>query len=123
MGKETQQQQVALNLLSEGTEIVGDLIAVNDIRIDGKLKGKIETKGRLVIGPAAKVEGEVNSPGVDVLGTLQGNIVSSGTVSLRSKAVMTGTIKTAYIVIESGAVFNGECQIQRDANQKTPTRG
>ena len=123
MGKETQQQQVALNLLSEGTEIVGDLIAVNDIRIDGKLKGKIETKGRLVIGPAAKVEGEVNSPGVDVLGTLQGNIVSSGTVSLRSKAVVTGTIKTAYIVIESGAVFNGECQIQRDANQKTPTRG
>ena len=123
MGKETQQQQVALNLLSEGTEIVGDLIAVNDIRIDGKLKGKIETKGRLVIGPAAKVEGEVTSPGVDVLGTLQGNIVSSGTVSLRSKAVVTGTIKTAYIVIESGAVFNGECQIQRDANQKTSTRG
>lgn len=102
---------------------MGDLIAVNDIRIDGKLKGKIETKGRLVIGPAAKVEGEVTSPGVDVLGTLQGNIVSSGTVSLRSKAVVTGTIKTAYIVIESGAVFNGECQIQRDANQKTPTRG
>ena len=42
MGKETQQQQVALNLLSEGTEIVGDLTAVNDIRFDGIIKGKIE---------------------------------------------------------------------------------
>ena len=85
---------------------------------DGIIKGKIETKGRLVIGPSAKVEGEVTSPSVDILGALQGKVISSGTVSLRSKAVVTGTIKAAYIVIESGAVFNGECCIQRKVNQK-----
>ena len=55
MGKEVQ-QQIALNLLSEGTQITGDLHASNDIRIDGELKGKIFTKGRLVIGQMAKVE-------------------------------------------------------------------
>ena len=53
MGKEVQ-QQIALNLLSEGTQITGDLHASNDIRIDGELKGKIFTKGRLVIGQMAK---------------------------------------------------------------------
>ena len=84
MGKEVQ-QQIALNLLSEGTQITGDLHASNDIRIDGELKGKIFTKGRLVIGQMAKVE---------------------------------GTIKAAYIAIESGAVFNGECHIQREVQQK-----
>ena len=77
MGKEVQ-QQIALNLLSEGTQITGDLHASNDIRIDGELKGKIFTKGRLVIGQMAKVEGEVNSPNVDILGTMEGNIVSTG---------------------------------------------
>ena len=82
------------------------------------LKGKIFTKGRLVIGQMAKVEGEVNSPNVDILGTMEGNIVSTGTVSLRAKAVFTGTIKAAYIAIESGAVFNGECHIQREVQQK-----
>ena len=66
----------------------------------------------------AKVEGEVNSPNVDILGTMEGNIVSTGTVSLRAKSVFTGTIKAAYIAIESGAVFNGECHIQRDVQQK-----
>ena len=76
MGKEVQ-QQIALNLLSEGTQITGDLHASNDIRIDGELKGKIFTKGRLVIGQMAKVEGEVNSPNVDILGTMEGNIVST----------------------------------------------
>ena len=43
MGKEVQ-QQIALNLLSEGTQITGDLHASNDIRIDGELKGKISRK-------------------------------------------------------------------------------
>ena len=62
MGKEVQ-QQIALNLLSEGTQITGDLHASNDIRIDGELKGKIFTKGRLVIGQMAKVEGEVRNHG------------------------------------------------------------
>ena len=108
MGKEVQ-QQIALNLLSEGTQITGDLHASNDIRIDGELKGKIFTKGRLVIGQMAKVEGEVNSPNVDILGTMEGNIVST---------VFSGTIKAAYIAIESGAVFNGECHIQREVQQK-----
>ena len=115
MGKEVQ-QQIALNLLSEGTQITGDLHASNDIRIDGELKGKIFTKGRLVIGQMAKVEGEVNSPNVDILGPMEGNIGSTGT--LRAKAVFTGTIKAAYIAIESGAVFNGECHIQREVQQK-----
>ena len=54
----------------------------------------------------------------DILGTMEGNIVSTGTVSLRAKSVFTGTIKAAYIAIESGAVFNGECHIQREVQQK-----
>ena len=117
MGKEVQ-QQIALNLLSEGTQITGDLHASNDIRIDGELKGKIFTKGRLVIGQMAKVEGDVNSSSVDILGTMEGDIESTGTVSLRSKAIFTGTIKASYIAIEAGAIFNGECHIQREVQQK-----
>ena len=117
MGKEVQ-QQVALNLLSEGTSIEGDLHAKNDIRVDGTIKGKINTTGRLVIGPTAKVEGEINSPSVDILGNVQGNILSLGTVSLRAKSTFVGTIKAAYIMIDSGAVFNGECRIEREVHQK-----
>ena len=81
MGKEVQ-QQIALNLLSEGTQITGDLHASNDIRIDGELKGKIFTKGRLVIGQMAKVEGEVNSPNVDILGTMDGDCFLEGKVGI-----------------------------------------
>ncbi|MDR1272986.1 MAG: polymer-forming cytoskeletal protein [Odoribacteraceae bacterium] len=112
MGKEI--QQVALNLLSEGTQIVGDILATNDIRIDGTIKGNIKTSGRVVIGPTAKVEGNIESPGVDLIGLMQGNITSSGLVSLREKSMFLGNITTVQVAIEAGAIFNGECHIAQE---------
>jgi cytoskeletal protein CcmA (bactofilin family) len=109
MGKEV--QQVALNLLSEGTQIVGDIFAMDDIRVDGTIKGNIKTSGRVVVGPTAKVEGNIESPGVDLIGMVQGNIISSGLVSLREKSTFLGNITTHRIAIEAGAVFNGECRV------------
>ena len=38
-----------VNLLCEGTVIVGDIKTKNDIRVDGMIKGKIITTGRLVV--------------------------------------------------------------------------
>ena len=46
-----------VNLLCEGTMIIGDIKTKNDIRIDGIIKGKIITSGRLVIGNTAKGDG------------------------------------------------------------------
>ncbi|MDR0766013.1 MAG: polymer-forming cytoskeletal protein [Odoribacteraceae bacterium] len=112
MGKEI--QQVALNLLSEGTHIEGDISATNDIRVDGVIKGNIKTSGRVVVGPTAKVEGNIESPGVDLIGLMQGNIISSGLVLLREKSAFTGNITTSQIAIEAGATFNGECRIVQE---------
>ena len=44
-------QNQAINIISEGTNIKGNILAAGDIRIDGTLIGNIEAKGRLVIGP------------------------------------------------------------------------
>jgi cytoskeletal protein CcmA (bactofilin family) len=121
MGKEV--QQVALNLLSEGTEIVGDILASNDIRIDGTIRGNIKTSGRVVVGPTAKVEGNIDSPGVDLIGLMQGNIISSGLVSLREKSMFLGNITTAQVAIEAGAIFNGECHIVQEHDGKAKNNG
>ena len=58
MGKENPGN--AVNLLCEGTVIVGDIKTKNDIRIDGIIKGKIITSGRLVVGNTAKIEGNID---------------------------------------------------------------
>lgn len=111
MGKETTGN--AVNLLCEGTVIVGDIKTKNDIRIDGIIKGKIITSGRLVVGNTAKIEGNIDCANVDVCGVVLGDIQASGMVSLKAPAKMMGNICSAQLSIEPGVVFNGSCQMQK----------
>lgn len=108
MGKEV---QTILNLLSEGIVVEGDIQATKDIRIDGTLVGTLQTNGRLVLGPASKVTGGVNSPNIDIYGMVEGNIVSTGIVILRKDSKIKGTITTVTMMVEAGATFNGESKM------------
>ena len=111
MGKENTGN--AVNLLCEGTMIVGDIKTKNDIRIDGILKGKIITSGRLVVGSTAKIEGNIDCANVDVMGLVMGDVQASGIVSLKAQAKLIGNIISNQLSIEPGVIFNGNCQMQR----------
>lgn len=111
MGKEINTN--AVNLLCEGTVIIGDVKTKNDIRIDGMIKGKILTSGRLVIGNTAKIEGDIECANIDVTGVVMGNITASGAVSLKASAKVIGNIVSAVLAIEPGVFFNGNCQMIR----------
>ena len=101
----------AVNLLCERTMIVGDVKTKNDIRIDGMIKGKILTSGRLVVGNTAKIEGDVECVNIEVMGVVLGNITASGTVSLKAPARVMGNIVSAVLSVEPGVMFNGNCQM------------
>ena len=72
-----QEGQTILNLLSESVIVEGDVQTTKDIRIDGTLVGTVQTGGRLILGTASRVTGGVNSPNIDIYGTVEGEIVSS----------------------------------------------
>lgn len=112
----------AVSLLCEGTVIVGDVKTKNDIRIDGIVKGKILTSGRLVIGNTAKIEGDIECANIDVTGIVLGNITTTGTVTLKAPAKVIGNIASAILAIEPGVFFNGNCQmVKRDMHEVKET--
>ena len=49
--------------ISAGTVFNGEISSSNDIRIDGQFEGRINSKGRLVVGERAVVNGDVNEIG------------------------------------------------------------
>lgn len=116
---ETQGQ--AINILSEGTVIKGDINANGDIRIDGELNGNIEAKGRLVIGPKGKVEGEINCNNIEVSGYIKGKINVSDLLTMKSSAEVNGDIIAGKLSVEPGSVFTGTCTMgdQKAGIQKT----
>ena len=116
MGKEV---QAILNLLSESVLVEGDIQTTRDIRIDGTLVGTVRTNGRLILGPSSRVTGKIKSPNIDVFGRMEGEVVSTGTVVLRAKSQVKGTITTETLVVEAGAIFNGESNMMKQKSDVT----
>ncbi|OQY00295.1 MAG: hypothetical protein B6I20_09035 [Bacteroidetes bacterium 4572_117] len=101
----------SMNSFANGTEITGEIKSSGDIRIDGKLTGNINIKGRLVIGTTGLVEGDIICSNCDVSGKIVGKITVIELLSLKASANIQGDIITKKLSIEPGAVFTGTCKM------------
>lgn len=106
-------REPVVSLLNAGTRFTGDIDAENELCIHGLVTGTINAAQKLVIGATALVEGDIYSPAIAIFGSVNGNIVSSGSVSLKNTSKVTGTIQSVQIEIEPGAEFNGDCCIEQ----------
>ena len=100
-----------LNRIVEGTAIEGDIKSDSNIRIDGYVKGTITVKGRLVLGPTGKIDGNINCKNADIEGKLNGVIEVDELLSLKNTAKLQGEISTNKLSIEPGAIFSGNCKM------------
>lgn len=101
----------AYNLIDSGTVITGDVKTEGNIRVDGTLEGSVRAKGKVVVGPSGKIEGEVFCQNADISGTLKAKITVSELLSLQSTANLLGDIITNKLKIEPGAEFSGTCSM------------
>ena len=100
-----------LNRIVEGTHIEGDIKSDSNIRIDGYVKGTINVKGRLVLGPTGKIDRNIYCKNADIEGKLNGIIEVDELLSLKSTAKLQGEISTNKLSIEPGAIFSGNCKM------------
>ena len=100
-----------VNLIGVGTNILGDITSSGDIRVDGTLKGSINTKGKVVVGSTGVVEGDVVCQNADISGELKAKISVSELLSLKATAKLDGDIVTNKLAIEPGATFSGSCSM------------
>ena len=111
-----------LNVIVEGSKIVGDFIAESNVRIDGEIQGNVSSSSKIVIGPTGFIKGNLVCADADVEGRIEGILKVENLLSLRSKARVSGEITTGKIQIEEGAEFSGECKMSNFApKSKTST--
>ncbi|MBL7910809.1 MAG: polymer-forming cytoskeletal protein [Bacteroidia bacterium] len=101
----------SVNLIGNGTKIVGDIQSAGDVRIDGLLTGNIVTTGKFVLGPNGVVDGNVTSGNADISGEIKGKVNISEMLSLKASAKVSGDIITGKLAIEPGAIFTGTCNM------------
>ncbi|MBT6964996.1 MAG: polymer-forming cytoskeletal protein [Flavobacteriales bacterium] len=101
----------AINMIGAGTVITGDIQSKGDIRVDGTLKGSVNTSGKVVLGKDGVIEGDVVCRDADVSGTIKAKISVAQLLSLKSTAKLNGDIITNKLSIEPGASFTGSCSM------------
>jgi cytoskeletal protein CcmA (bactofilin family) len=98
-------------IIAAGTEIKGDIESKGDIRVDGTLTGNITTSGKVIIGTAGKVHGDVHANTSDVLGEINGNVRVTELLYLKGDCQINGNIYTGQLQVDATAKFNGECHM------------
>jgi cytoskeletal protein CcmA (bactofilin family) len=101
----------AVNMIGAGTVITGDIQSKGDIRVDGTLKGSVNTSGKVVLGKDGVIEGDVVCMDADISGTIKAKISVAQLLSLKSTAKLNGDIITNKLSIEPGASFTGSCSM------------
>lgn len=107
----TESLNQAINIISEGTKIKGDINATGDIRVDGELVGNISAKGRLVVGPSGKINGEIDCGNIEVSGQIKGKVKATELLNMKSTAHIEGDIIVGKLSVEPGSVFSGSCSM------------
>ncbi len=109
----------SFTFLGKGSQFKGIVTFEGTIRIDGRLEGEIHTKGTLVVGEHAIIEGDVSADVVISGGRITGNIIAKEKVQLLSTGVVLGTIKAPLLSVEEGVRFMGNCEAEGRGEVRT----
>ena len=104
----------SISRISAGTVIKGEIISPSDIRIDGTFEGKVQTKGRVVVGETAVVKGDIICENIDLWGKVNGNVYVKDTLALMEGCQVDGNLNIKRLSVELGATFNGNCRMITD---------
>lgn len=124
--QEEVQMSNSSNIIGKGTAITGDLETFGNIRIDGKVTGNVRSKSKVALGDGSVVEGNIFSQNAEVSGEVIGKLDITDVLVLKPSAVINGDIYAGRLIIESGATFNGNCQMgdkAKDGKAKAPVNG
>ena|SRR3989338_6854086 len=100
-----------LNVIVEGSKVIGDMITVSNLRIDGEVIGNVSSAAKIVIGVNGHIKGNLTCGDADIEGKVEGSLVIDSLLSLRTNAKIEGDITTGKLQVEQGAQFSGQCKM------------
>lgn len=96
--------------IGSGTSLTGETEFKSMLRVDGHLIGKISSaSGTLYVGTGGLVDANISVAATIVHGTVNGDIVALEKIELGRTAKVVGNIQTPSLVMEQGAILEGNC--------------
>lgn len=108
--------------LGAGTQYNGQFHFQGIVRIDGGVNGDIDSDGTLVLGEEGFVEGRVRVGTLISNGRVKGDVEASVRVVLNKSSSLEGNVRAPAMVIEEGAIINGQLSMDLEPLAQIPER-
>jgi cytoskeletal protein CcmA (bactofilin family) len=108
--------------IDQGSEFEGKLSFKDTVRIDGRFRGEISSDNTLIVGESGEIEANIRSKSVIVSGAVVGDIAAGQRVVLHKTARVDGDVETNTLLMEEGAVLNGQVKM-KGGDAKKPANG
>jgi cytoskeletal protein CcmA (bactofilin family) len=110
--------------VGNGTSLTGEANFKGMLRVDGALSGRVSSAdGTLIVSTNGRVDANVEVAVAQIFGTVNGDIIATKRIELGRVAKVTGNIETPALVIENGAVFEGNCRMALVKEQASQPNG
>jgi len=100
-----------VTIIGAGVVLEGKLSSNGNIRVDGAINGDIIANGNVTVGETGEITGEIKAEVISIGGKIIGSINAKEKAVLESKAVLKGDIVTKILVVEAGAIFDGNSKM------------
>lgn len=111
--KKADSNHAATSVIDHGCAAEGRLSFVGTVAMNGKFRGEAFAADTLYLGVEGAVEAEIQVAVGIISGEVKGNITGRERIELSRTARIFGNITTPTLVLEEGAVFNGQCKTSR----------
>jgi len=115
----TNSSTAGVTFIAADCRITGNIVVQGDLRIDGKVDGKIESSGEVVIGDGAIIHANIKGKTIFIAGEVRGDIEALELLDLTAVARLYGNISSKLLKIDQGAVFIGQSKL---IEQKVPNQ-
>lgn len=95
--------------LGPGTLIEGKFSFDSPVRIDGILRGEVNSTSALIVGERASVQATIHVGSLVVLGEVSGEVEATESVEVKRGGYLVGDIVAQNMMIEEGGFFTGRC--------------
>jgi len=108
--KNSNSKHGATSVIDHGCEAQGRLNFVGTVAMNGKFSGELFSAETLLLGAEGEVEAEVQVAVGVISGQIKGNITGRERIELSRTARVFGNIVAPVLVLEEGAVIDGQCK-------------
>jgi cytoskeletal protein CcmA (bactofilin family) len=109
--------------VGNASELSGEVRFRGMMRVDGRVSGRVVSDdGTLIVSSGGRVEADVEVAVAKINGTVEGDVTASERIELGRTARVQGDLQTPALIVEQGAIFEGNCRMgvmATPARQKT----